>query len=483
MNSKIKPEFDLCIIGGGAAGLSVAAGGAMLGAKAALVEKRALGGDCLYYGCVPSKTLLHSAKVAHTFREAHRFGIPAYYPEIAMRDVMARVQSVIRTIEPHDSPERFRGLGVDVIFGSGRFIDPHTFQVGDRLLTAKHFVLATGSRPAIPPVERLDQVPYLTNETIFALKEKVEHLIVLGAGPIGLELAQAFRRLGSRVDVVEMAPQALPREDGDMAEIVAGQLRQEGVRLHLGHRLLQVAGYPGTIRLRIQDSEGPEQWLSGTHLLVATGRKANVEDLGLDIAGVWLENGRPVTDNRLRTSNPRIYACGDVAGPYLFTHMASHHAGVVLRNTLFRWPARVEEQVIPWCTFTDPELARVGLSETEAKNQGIPHKVYTFPFDGLDRAQTDGTTVGRAKILTNPRGKLLGATLAGPHAGELIHEYVLALAKGMKASDLAGVIHIYPTLAEINRRVAEQHLKAALTPVRRRWMKRLFGLRGEYDGV
>jgi pyruvate/2-oxoglutarate dehydrogenase complex dihydrolipoamide dehydrogenase (E3) component len=197
---------------------------------------------------------------------------------------------------------------------------------------------------------------------------------------------------------------------------------------------------------------------------------------------VRLENGRPVTDKRLRTSNPRIHACGDVAGPYLFTHMASHHAGVVLRNTLFRWPAKVEERVIPWCTFTDPELARVGLSETEAKNQGVPHKIYTFPFDGLDRAQTDGTTVGRAKILTSPKGKLLGAALAGPHAGELIHEYVLALAKGMRASDLAGVIHIYPTLAEINRKVAEQHLKAALTPARRRWMKRLFGLRGEYDG-
>jgi pyruvate/2-oxoglutarate dehydrogenase complex dihydrolipoamide dehydrogenase (E3) component len=473
-----KPEFDLCVIGGGAAGLTVAAGGAVLGAKVALVEKRALGGDCLYYGCVPSKTLLHSAKVAQTLREAHHFGLPAHLPDVSLRDVMDRVQSVIQAIEPHDSPERFRGLGVEVVFGEGHFIDPRMFQVNDRPLTAKNFVLATGSRPAIPPIEGLEQVPYLTNETVFALREEVEHLIVLGAGPIGLELAQAFRRLGSQVDVVEMAPQAMPREDGDLTEIVAGQLRQEGMRLHFGHRVLGVEGGQRDLRVFVRDGNGQEKWLTGTHLLVATGRKANVEDLGLEAAGVHLENGRLVTDRRLRTSNPRIYACGDVAGPYLFTHMAAHQAGVVLRNALFHWPARVEERVIPWCTFTDPEMARVGLSETEVKSQGIPHRVYTFPFESIDRAQTDGATVGRAKIVTNPRGKLLGAALVGPHAGELIHEYVLALTKGMKASDLAGVIHIYPTLAEINRRVAEERLKEALTPTRKRWMKRLFRLRG-----
>lgn len=473
-----KPEFDLCVLGGGAAGLTVAAGAATLGAKVALIEKRALGGDCLYYGCVPSKTLLHSAHVAHSMREASRFGIPAHLPSIRMRDVMLRVQSVIKTIEPHDSPERFRGLGVEVIFGGGRFIDPKIFQVDGRAITAKHFVLATGSRPAVPPIAGLDAVAYLTNESVFALEDQVGQLIVLGAGPIGAELAQGFRRLGSEVEVVEQAPQVLPREDADLTEMVAAQLRQEGVGLWLGHQALRVESGGQDIRVLLKHHNGHEHCLSGTHLLVATGRQANVEDLGLETAGVQVEQGRVVTDTRLRTSNRRIYACGDVTGSHLFTHMAEHQAGVVLRNALFHWPARVERKVIPWCTFTDPELARVGLSETEAQAENIPHRVYSFPFSAIDRAQAEGATAGCAKIITTPRGRLLGAALVGPHAGELIHEYVLALAKGMKVSDLAGVIHIYPTLAQINRRVAEQPMKAALTPSRKRWLQFLFALRG-----
>lgn len=473
-----KPEFDLCVIGGGAAGLTVAAGAATLGAKVALVEKHALGGDCLYSGCVPSKTLLHTAYVAHTMREAGRFGIPAHLPTIRMREVMLRVQSVIKTIEAHDSPERFRGLGVDVNFGSGRFIDPNIFRIDERPITAKHFVLATGSRPAIPPIVGLDEAPYLTNKTVFALEEQVGHLIVLGAGPIGVELAQGFRRLGCGVDVVEQAPQVLPREDTDLAEIVAAQLRQEDVGLWLAHQALRVESDASGIRVLLRNSSGQEHGVSGTHLLVATGRLANVEDLGLEAAGVQVEKGRVVTDSRLRTSNRRIYACGDVTGSHLFTHMAEHQAGVVLRNALFHWPARVERKVIPWCTFTDPELARVGLSETEAKEENIPHRVYTLPFSAIDRAQAVGATTGHAKVITTPRGRLLGAALVGLHAGELIHEYVLALAKGMNASDLAGVIHIYPTLAQINRRVAEQPMKEALTPSRKRWLKRLFALRG-----
>ena len=472
------PEFDLCIIGGGAGGLVVAAGGASLGAKVALVEKHKLGGDCLYYGCVPSKTLLHSAALAHSMRNAARFGIEAHAPHVNIGAVMQRVASVIKTIEPNDSPERFRSMGVDVIFGSGQFINPHTFTVNGRHITAKRFVIATGSRPAIPSIRGLDKTPYLTNETAFNLTGEVPHLIVLGAGPIGLEMAQAFVRLGSQVSVVQRGAGILPKEDSDVAAVVLEQLKNEGVDFYLGHTPMQVEGTDGDLRLTGQDSQGQQKTLHATHLLVATGRQANLENLGLEAAGVQLNNGRLILDARLRTTQKHIYACGDVAGHYQFTHMAEHTAGVVLRNALFHLPAKVEQRVIPWCTFTDPEVARVGLSETEAKQQGVAHRVYTFPFHDIDRAHVEGATHGFAKLITDPKGKLLGAALVGPHAGEIIHEYVLALSQRLKASDLSKVIHIYPTLAQINRRVADARLKEGLTPTAKKWIKRIFRLRG-----
>lgn len=472
------PEFDLCIIGGGAAGLSVAAGGAALGAKVVLIEKHRLGGDCLYYGCVPSKALLHSAQVAHTLRDAARFGIDGELQPVQLDRVMQRVNSVIQGIEPHDSPERFRGLGVEVIFGAGRFIDPHTFRVNGKDITAKNFVLATGSRPAIPPLPGLDSIPYLTNETVFSLTAPVPSLIILGGGPIGVELAQAFARLGSLVYVVQRGAQILPQEDSDLVQIVADKLRDEGVQLHTGCTPQRVERTAGGLRLHLATGTGGTEILEATHLLVATGRQPNLQGIGLEAAGVLLEGGQLRVDRRLRTTNKHIYACGDIAGPYQFTHMAEHHAGVVLRNTLFHLPAKTEQRVIPWCTFTDPELARVGFSETEARAQNVAHRVYTFPLQDIDRARTDGATHGRAKIITDPRGRLLGAALVGAHAGELIHEYVLALAKNMKASDLSNVMHIYPTLAQINRRVADQRLKEGLTPRAKKWIRRIFRLRG-----
>lgn len=474
----MKPEFDLCIIGGGAGGLVVAAGGTSLGAKVALVEKHKLGGDCLYYGCIPSKTLLHSAALAHGMRNAARFGIEAHTPRVNIGAVMQRVASVIQTIEPNDSPERFRGMGVDVTFGTGRFTNPHAFEVNGRQLTAKNFVIATGSRPAIPAIPGLDKAPYLTNETVFNLTGEVPHLIVLGAGPIGLEMAQAFVRLGSQVSVVQRGAGILPKEDSDVAAVVLEQLRNEGVNFYLGHTPMQVAGTDGDLHMMVQDSQGQQKTLHATHLLVATGRQANIENLGLEAAGVELNQGRLILDARLRTTQKHIYACGDVTGGYQFTHMAEHTAGVVLRNALFHLPAKIEQRVIPWCTFTDPEVARVGLSETEAKQQGIAHKVYTFPFHDIDRAQAEGTTHGFAKIITDPKGTLLGAALVGPHAGEIIHEYVLALSQQLKTADLSKVIHIYPTLAQINRRVADARLKEGLTPTAKKWIKRIFGLRG-----
>ncbi|HLF95668.1 MAG TPA: FAD-dependent oxidoreductase [Methylococcaceae bacterium] len=473
-----KPDYDLCVIGGGAAGLVAAAGAAALGARVALVEKNKLGGDCLWYGCVPSKALLHSAAVAQSLRTAERAGLDNAVPGIDLARVMERVRSVIAAIEPNDSPERFRALGVEVLFGAGRFTSPERFELEGRALTARRFVLATGSRAALPPIPGLDRIPYLTNETLFDLREPVPHLFVVGGGPIGVEMAQAFRRLGSEVDLVEAGPGILPREDGDLAGVVQRRLEAEGVRFHFRQTIRAVEGATGALRLRLKTCGEAERQLEGSHLLIAAGRHPNLEGLGLEAAGVELENGHLKLDARLRTTNPRIHACGDVAGPYLFTHMAEYQAGIVLKNALFHWPARFNPVAVPWCTFTDPELARVGLSEEDAVRGGIPHEVYAFDFAQIDRAVTDDNREGRAKVVVSPRGRLLGAALCGPHAGELIHEYVLALSKGMTVSDLAGVIHIYPTLAQINRRVAELHLKTQLTPGRRRWIQRLFGLRG-----
>ena len=477
------PEFDICVIGGGAAGLVVSAGGSTLGAKVALVEKHegGMGGDCLHYGCVPSKTLLRSAKVAHQMRHADRYAISPAVPQIDIGKVMQRVAGVIASIEPNDSPERFRGMGVDVSFGVGQFTDPGTFTLGTRKLTARNFVIATGSRPGVPPIPGLNDVPFLTNETVFKINEPVPSMIVIGAGPIGCEMAQAFARLRSKVIVVDLSPALLPREDADLAAVIRAQMEADGIEFHLGVTPTKAEGKAGAISLWIKHKDGREQQLDASHLLVAAGRKMNVEGLGLDAAGVQIEKGRIVSDATLRTSNKNIYVCGDVAGSFQFTHMAEHHAGVVLCNILNPLPfkfAKTETRVIPWCTFTEPELARVGVSEAEAKQQNIPHRVYKFPFEEMDRARAEGDTEGFAKIITDPKGVILGAAIAGPHAGELIHEYVLAMAKRMTANDLSGIIHIYPTLAQINRRVADQRRKESLTPTAKKWLMRIAGLRG-----
>jgi pyruvate/2-oxoglutarate dehydrogenase complex dihydrolipoamide dehydrogenase (E3) component len=472
------PEFDIVVIGGGSAGLVVAAGGAQLGARIALVEKHKMGGDCLNYGCVPSKTLIKSARVAHLMRTADRFAIAPAEPRVRLPDVMERVAEVIAGIAPNDSPERFRGLGVDVIFGSGRFVDRETVAVGDRRLTARHFVIATGSRAALPPVPGLAAVPYLTNETLFSLREEVPALIVIGGGPIGSEMAQAFARLGSKVSLVDMGPGILPREDRDLAEPVRAAMAADGVDFHFETGIVRVEGGRGDIRVVVRGRDGVDSTLHATHLLVAAGRAPNVEGLGLDAAGVALEKGRIVVDAHLRTSNPRIYAAGDAAGGLQFTHLAGHHAGVVLRQTLFRLFWAKPSPLVPWCTYTDPELARAGLSEAEAVQRGIAHRVYRFPYEEIDRARAEGETAGFAKIVTDPKGRLLGAAIVGAHAGELINEYALAIARGMKAGDVSGVIHVYPTFAEINKRVADQRLKEGLTPTSRAWIKRIFRLRG-----
>lgn len=477
------PQFDICVIGGGAAGLVVAAGGSTLGAKVALVEKHegGMGGDCLHYGCVPSKTLLRSAKIAHQMRHADHYAISPAVSQIDIPRVMQRVAGVIASIEPNDSPERFRGLGVDVTFGAGQFSDSGTFTVGTRKLTARNFVIATGSRPGMPPIPGLNEIPFLTNETVFNLNEPVPSLIVIGAGPIGCEMAQAFVRLGSKVTVVDLSPTLLPREDADLAAVIRKQMEADGIVFYLDVTPTQAEDNAGAISLSVKNKAGREIKLDASHLLVAAGRKVNIEGLGLEAAGVQVDKGGIVSDAMLRTTNKNIYVCGDVAGSFQFTHMAEHHAGVVLQNILNPLPikfAKAETRVIPWCTFTDPELARVGVSEAEAKQQNIPHRVYRFPFEEMDRARAEGETEGFAKIITDPKGVILGAAIAGPHAGELIHEYVLAIAKRMTTSDLSGIIHVYPTLAQINRRVADQRRKESFTPAKKKWLMRIAGLRG-----
>lgn len=474
----MRPEFDIAVIGGGSGGLVVAAGGSTLGAKVALVERHRLGGDCLWYGCVPSKTLIKSARVAYEMRNAQRWALAPADPAPQLARVMERVRDVIAQIEPNDSPARFRSLGVEVVFGEGRFVSPDAFEVGGRRLTAKTFVIATGSRPAIPPVPGLDQVPYLTNESVFDLRERVTSLLVIGAGPVGCELAQAFSRLGSDVAVVDMAPRALAREDGDLADVVQAQLAGEGVRFRFDATLARVGGRAGDIAAIVKRSDGADETLRATHLLIAAGRVPNLEGLALDAAGIATKHGRIVVDDRLRTSRRHIYVIGDAAGGHQFTHLAEHHAGVVLRHAIFRMKWVRPSQIVPWCTYTDPELARVGLSETEAAQRGVAHRVYRFPFAEIDRARTEGETEGFAKLVTTPSGKLLGGAIVGPHAGELIAEFALALARGLSAKDISGVIHAYPTLASISRRVADARLKEGLTPTTKRWIRRLSGLRG-----
>ncbi|MFV1992699.1 MAG: NAD(P)/FAD-dependent oxidoreductase [Acidiferrobacterales bacterium] len=473
-----KTDFDLCVIGGGAAGLVVAAGGVGLGAKVVLIEKNRLGGDCLYTGCVPSKAMLHQAAIAHTARQATAIGLTVSGSPDPGR-VQNYVQSIIDKIEPHDSPERFRDLGVEIIFGDAKFANANTVNIGNSTIRARHYVIATGSRPAVPPVPGLDETPYFTNESIFSNKAALPELIILGAGPIGLEMAQAHQRLGSQVTVLDIAPSILPREDPDMAAFVQSSLEADGVKFLLGQNISHISQSGTALSVSLTNQDGSTQLVKGSHLLVATGRKTNTDGLALEKARVSTQkNGLLILNDKLRTTNKHIYACGDAAGPYFFTHMAEHQAGIVLRNTLFHMGAKTETRVVPWSTFTDPELARVGLSESEAKQQKITHEVFTFDMSEVDRAKTDNDTQGKIKVVVNKKGYILGAAIVGARAGELIHEYALAMKQNMKLGQLTGLIHIYPTLAQINRRVADTYLKTKLTPTTKTIMKFLFRLRG-----
>jgi len=453
---------DICVIGAGSGGLSVAAAAAAFGVPVVLVEKGKMGGDCLNFGCVPSKAMLAAARHVGAIASASGFGVTTDAPRIDFKQVHDHVHRVIAAIEPNDSKERFTGLGVRVIDGAARFKDRRTVAVGDGIeIKARRFVVATGSSPALPPIPGLDDTPHLTNETVFDLTECPRHLIVIGAGPIGLELAQAFRRLGAEVTVLEAAT-PLAKDDPECAAIVLDRLGREGVNVRAGVAVVAVRKNEDAIEVKIETADGFET-IAGSHLLVAAGRRANVDELGLDAAGVTYD-GRGITvDKKLRTTNRKVYAIGDVAGALQFTHVANYHAGLVIRNALFRLPAKVNYDLIPWVTFTDPELAQIGLTEADARRRKIEFHALRWPYHENDRAQAERETRGHIKVITSKRGKILGATIVGANAGELIGTWSLAISQGLNIRAMTGMVVAYPTLGEIGKRAAITYFTSGLT--------------------
>lgn len=473
MTKLLKP--DICVIGGGSGGLTVAAGAAAFGAPVVLVEKGKMGGDCLNYGCVPSKALIAAAKRADAMRNATPFGIAGVEPEVDFRKVAAHVQSVVEAIAPNDSVERFTALGVHVVQAEARFRDRRTVVAGEYEIRARRFVIATGSAPLVPPIPGLDEVDYRTNETIFELTRRPGHLIVVGGGPVGLELAQAHRRLGSAVTVIEAA-RALGKEDPELASVVLRRVRADGVEIRENSKVVRV-GKRGRNGVRVHvECEGSSEVVDGTHLLVAVGRVANVAGLGLEKAGVRFD-GRGVTvGDGLRTSNRRIYAVGDAAGGLQFTHVAGYQGGLVLRPLLFRLGATQHRGIIPRATYTEPELAQVGLTEAEAGNTRI--SMLRWPYCENDRAQAERQTEGFIKVIAGRGGRILGAGIAGANAGELISVWSLAISKGLSLRDMTAFVPPYPTMSEIGKRAAISYFApAARRPAVRRLVRflRRFG--------
>ena len=467
---KVKSEIraDLCVIGAGSGGLSVAAGASRMGAKVILVEGAEMGGDCLNTGCVPSKALIAAAKAAHAVRNGGGFGVAPVEPVIDFAAVQDHVAGVIAAIAPADSQERFESLGVQVIRAWGKFISPTSLQAGETVITARRFVIATGSRALVPPIPGLDAVPYLTNATIFGLRRCPDHLIIIGGGPIGMEMAQAHRRLGARVTVVEAA-RAFSRDDPDAAVFVLDQLRAEGVHVLESTQVTRVSGQPGALQVHLSGG----QVVEGSHLLVAAGRKVVLDQLGLEAAGVVHDRKGVTVGPDLRSSNRRIYAVGDAAGGLQFTHVAGYQAGIVVRSAVLGLPAKTRSDHIPWVTFTDPELAQVGLTESEARaRHGSALTVQRLDFAHNDRAQTEARAKGLIKVMV-VGGRPVGATIVGAEAGELIGLWALAMSVRLRISSVAGMVLPYPTRNEISKRVAGAYFSPKLfdNPVLKRFVQ------------
>ena len=451
---------DICVIGAGSGGLSVAAGASQMGASTVLIEKAKMGGDCLNYGCVPSKALLAAGHAAEAIRHSARFGVDGTTPTVDGRAVHGHVHGVIAAIAPNDSVERFEGLGVTVIREAARFETPREVIAGDSRVRARRFVIATGSSPFAPPIPGLDTVPYLTNETVFDLTERPEHLIVVGGGPIGAEMAQAHRHLGSSVTMLEMF-RIMPKDDPELVEVVRARLKADGVDIREGVEVVGAEKMDSGVALTIQEN-GQQSRIEGSHVLVAAGRRPNVDGMDLEKAGVSYSPKGIDVDARLRTSNSRIFAIGDVAGGYQFTPVAGYHAGIVIKNALFRMPAKEDRRSIPWVTYTAPELAHVGLTEEQAAKAHSDVRVLRWPYHENDRAQAERQTDGLVKVITTTKGRILGASIVGANAGDLIQTWVLAMSRKLKIGAVATMIAPYPTLGEVNKRVAGSYYTPSL---------------------
>ena len=459
-------KTDILVIGAGSGGLSVAAGAVQMGADVVLLEGHKMGGDCLNYGCVPSKALIASAKAAYAQAHADPYGIGDVIPKIDYAGAKDHVQDVISQIEPVDSQERFEGLGVRVIREIGHFISDTEVQAGNFVITARRIVIATGSRPFVPPIPGLEEVTYHTNETIFDLRERPEHLLIIGGGPIGMEMAQAHVRLGSKVTVIE-GDKAMGKDDPELAAVVLDALKSEGVEIAEDAKVSAVRPASGGITVETEDGRS----FSGSHLLLAVGRKTNTEKLNLDAAGIKTTKTGVKTDDSLRTTNRRVYAVGDAAGGLQFTHVAGYHAGVIIRSLLFALPSKAKTAHIPWATYTDPELAQVGLTEAQARKKHGPQlEVARFDYHHNDRAIADRKTTGFIKVMV-VKGRPVGASIVGHQAGELINLWALALANNLKMSQIAGMVSPYPTYGEINKRAAGAYFSPRLFD--NPWVKRV----------
>jgi pyruvate/2-oxoglutarate dehydrogenase complex dihydrolipoamide dehydrogenase (E3) component len=449
-------ETDICVIGAGSGGLSVAAGAVQMGARVVLIEAGEMGGDCLNAGCVPSKALIAAAKAAEAQRLGFR-GVAGVAPQVDFGAVKDHVAAVIEAIAPVDSQDRFEGLGCTVLRAFARFNGPREVQAGDTTVRARRFVIATGSRPFVPQIQGVDTVPYFTNETIFALRDRPSHLVVIGGGPIGIEMAQAHRRLGCAVTVIEGA-KVLGREDPDLAQVVIDALKAEGIRLVEGQPVVRLSGTAGAVEVTLGDGTQ----ISGSHLLLAVGRKVALDGMNLEAAGVAFTPKGVTVDARLRSSNRRVYAVGDAAGGLQFTHVAGWHAGIVIRQAVLGLPAKADPRAIPRATYTDPELAQVGLTEAEARQaHGAALTVVRAEFAHNDRAMAEGKAKGLVKVMV-VKGRPVGASMVGPQAGELIGLWALAISARMKMSAIAGMVAPYPTLGEVSKRAAGAYFSPKL---------------------
>ncbi len=478
-------DFDIGILGGGAAGLTVASGAAQLGAKTLLVEKeKELGGDCLHYGCVPSKTLIRTAQVYQAMKKAGDYGLPHLeISPVDYQEVKKRIQSVIATIQKHDSEERFCGHGVKVEFGKPVFVDEQAVRINGSTYSAKHWVIATGSSSGIPPVEGLDKTPYITNKEIFSLDHLPKSMIILGAGPVAIEMAQAFARLGTQVSVVQRSGQILSKEDRDMADEVMQVLRCEGVIFYLNAAVVRVGESGNEREVVIKDAQGREVRLSAEKILVALGRDPNLQGLNLDQIGVVFDRKGLKVDARLRTTQKHIYGAGDVTGEFQFTHAAGYEGGIVISNALFHFPRKADYTFMPWCTYTDPELAGIGMNEIAAKEAGLEYTIWTEAFVDNDRSLAEGEKAGRIKMILDKNEKPLGVQILGPQAGELLSEWVAVLNGKVKLSTLASAVHPYPTLGEINKKVIGTFFSKKLFSERvRKGLKFFFHLKGRACG-